>query len=104
MLDMQKIETAVSKYEKLLERNSEKIRALQEENAEYDARIAKFKKLKKAFDDLEKKHEAELDELLKDEPAKSKKKSKKVEQSLQQAAESAGTQSSTGGLNELFKQ
>jgi uncharacterized protein involved in exopolysaccharide biosynthesis len=104
MLDMQKVETAVAKYEKLVERNSEKIRTLQEENAEYEARIAKFKKLKKAFDDLEKKHEAELDELLKDEPAKPKKKSKKVEQSLQQAAESTGTQSGAGSLNELFKQ
>jgi hypothetical protein len=104
MLDMQKIETAVAKYEKLLERNFEKIRTLQEENVEYETRIAKFKKLKKAFDDLEKKHEAELDELLKDEPAKPKKKSKKAEQSLQQAAESTETQSSTGSLNELFKQ
>lgn len=98
--NLQKAYEVIEKYEKQKERKIAKIEELKEEISEIDSRIAKFKKITKDYEALEKRHAAELGELLLEEVSVKKEEKSKDHDTV---PEIKSSESGTGNLNDLFK-
>jgi septal ring factor EnvC (AmiA/AmiB activator) len=98
--NLQKAYEVIDKYEKQKERKTAKIDELKAEIAEIDSHIAKFKKITKDYEALEKRHAAALGELLSEEVTAKKEEKRKDPEPV---SETKSSESGTGSLNDLFK-